>query len=346
MRKESGPALLLSRTARPHLTSPASPLLGIRLRQIGFTPKAYSDISSRHAAVCGDPLALAVRLFRDALPVSPAEAGDLFGTDAPLACLAQDRSTGQLTSPHRLEPIDDLFIWSDWPTGDSAEVLPPGETTAILAHALDPAWRYLGRVLDIGCGSGTLGLLLSGRSTQVVATDINSRALALAADNASLNAVTNISFRQGSLFAPLRGETFDLIVSQPPFIPQPPETAPHTFLHGGTRGDELARQLLAGLASHLTPDGHALIFSDWPLQSGQRLADRLPSSQLHVDAFAGPPICPESYAEVYGHELLSHFRALGIVGVQQTLLHLHHGSGFQFVEVLPHEWRSLRISSQ
>jgi hypothetical protein len=71
------------------------------------------------------------------------------------------------------------------------------------------------------------------------------------------------------------GETFDLIVSQPPFIPQPEGVADATFLYGGRRGDELALNLLRQLVAHLAPGGRAVLFVEWPEYGEGTIEDRV-----------------------------------------------------------------------
>jgi methylase of polypeptide subunit release factors len=70
--------------------------------------------------------------------------------------------------------------------------------------------------LDFGTGNGIQALLAAHHCHEVVATDVNPRALVFAAFNAALNGIDNISFRKGSLFDPVAYETFDLIVCNPP----------------------------------------------------------------------------------------------------------------------------------
>jgi len=60
-------------------------------------------------------------------------------------------------------------------------------------------------------------------------------------------------------------EVFDIIVSQPPFVAQPPGVDPATFLHGGERGDELALRLLGALSDRVALGGRAYLLVEWPL---------------------------------------------------------------------------------
>src|SRR5699024_11015949 len=73
------------------------------------------------------------------------------------------------------------------------------------------------RVLDLGCGGGIQALHASRHAEHVVATDLSERALAFAAFNAALNGI-ELELRHGSLLEPVAGESFDLVVSNPPFV--------------------------------------------------------------------------------------------------------------------------------
>jgi SAM-dependent methyltransferase len=138
--------------------------------------------------------------------------------------------------------------------------------------------QHVDSALDLGCGAGAVAIALSERATRVVASDVNPRALDLARFNAALNGIANIDFRLGDLFEPVAEETFDVIVSQPPFISRPPDTRPQTWLHGGERGDELPRRLLSGLIPRLRESGRAVIMVEWPE------IDNDPVEQRVVDA--------------------------------------------------------------
>lgn len=76
------------------------------------------------------------------------------------------------------------------------------------------------RVADLGTGSGAIALALasSRANWRVTATDQSARALDLAQKNAKILDIKNISFFQGSWLAPLSGQTFDAILSNPPYI--------------------------------------------------------------------------------------------------------------------------------
>ncbi|WP_223172198.1 methyltransferase [Microbacterium sp. NIBRBAC000506063] len=112
--------------------------------------------------------------------------------------------------------LDEVALGAELPAD---HVLGVGGATRTLAELVMPT--PVERALDLGTGCGIQALLVSRHAGQVVATDISRRALAFAELNAQLNGVSNIVFRRGSLFEPVAGEAFDLIVSNPPFVITP-----------------------------------------------------------------------------------------------------------------------------
>jgi 16S rRNA (guanine1207-N2)-methyltransferase len=74
------------------------------------------------------------------------------------------------------------------------------------------------RVLDIGCGYGPIGLTAARLAPQghVTLIDINERAVELSRHNAVTNGIHNVSIAQSDLFTVVEGETFDVILSNPP----------------------------------------------------------------------------------------------------------------------------------
>ncbi|GAA0380872.1 class I SAM-dependent methyltransferase [Bacillus horti] len=74
------------------------------------------------------------------------------------------------------------------------------------------------RILDVGCGYGPIGLSLAKESParQVTMVDINERALHLCQKNAELNQLSNVRILESNLLEKLQGQTFDIILSNPP----------------------------------------------------------------------------------------------------------------------------------
>ncbi|MGY6026670.1 HemK2/MTQ2 family protein methyltransferase [Streptomyces spinosirectus] len=100
-------------------------------------------------------------------------------------------------------------------------VYAPQDDTDLLAGALSEEPLPPGAdVLDVGTGSGALALAAARRGTRVTAVDLSWRAVWTARMNAYLAGLP-LHTRQGNLFAPVRGQSFDLILSNPPYVPAP-----------------------------------------------------------------------------------------------------------------------------
>ncbi|WP_308406654.1 HemK2/MTQ2 family protein methyltransferase [Streptomyces sp. AC555_RSS877] len=100
-------------------------------------------------------------------------------------------------------------------------VYAPQEDTALLAGALSEEPLPPGaEVLDVGTGSGALALEAARRGTRVTAVDVSWRAVATARLNA-WRAGVPVRIRRGNLFGPVRGQSFDLILTNPPYVPAP-----------------------------------------------------------------------------------------------------------------------------
>ena len=138
------------------------------------------------------------------------------------------------------------------------QVLGVGAASLTLAAATPR--RTVGRTLDLGTGSGVQALLAEDHSSTVVATDANPRATAYTRLSAALNGV-QLDARTGDLLEPVRGELFDLVVSNPPFVVGP--AARYTYRDAGRDGDDLCRRLVAELPRHLVEDGTAVLLANW-----------------------------------------------------------------------------------
>jgi release factor glutamine methyltransferase len=117
-------------------------------------------------------------------------------------------------------------------------------------------------VLDVCSGSGALAIAaaLAG-ATSVTAVDVSRRAVATERINARLNGV-RIRARRGALLDAVPGETFDLIVSNPPYLPSPgaiPTRGAARHTEAGADGRALLDRLIAGAPAHLRPGGVLLV---------------------------------------------------------------------------------------
>ncbi|KAF1723939.1 peptide chain release factor N(5)-glutamine methyltransferase [Pseudoxanthomonas japonensis] len=155
-----------------------------------------------------------------------------------------------------------------------ATLIPRPETERLVELALErlPDDRPL-RVADLGTGSGAIALALASERSlaQVVATDLSGDALRVAQANAETNRIANVAFRQGSWLAPLAGQRFDLIASNPPYIA---DGDPHLMqgdlryeppaaLSSGADGLDAIREIVATAPAYLLPGGWLLLEHGW-----------------------------------------------------------------------------------
>ncbi len=132
-------------------------------------------------------------------------------------------------------------------------LIPRPETELLIDRALAAiATSQAPRIAEIGTGSGVIAIVLALLRTdaEIVATDINPKAIALARENAALHGVADrIAFVQGSLLDGVGGP-FDLLISNPPYIasdaPLDPCVLkePYEALFGGAAGHELLFQII------------------------------------------------------------------------------------------------------
>ncbi|MEF3117531.1 methyltransferase [Streptomyces chrestomyceticus] len=131
------------------------------------------------------------------------------------------------------------------------------------------------KVLDLGTGSGIQALHASPYATEVTATDLNPRALRIAGLTLALSGAPAADLREGSLFDPVGEETYDLIVSNPPFVISP--GARLTYRDGGMGGDDLCRTIVQQAAAHLNDGGYCQLLANWQHVEGEDWRDRLRS---------------------------------------------------------------------
>jgi release factor glutamine methyltransferase len=131
-------------------------------------------------------------------------------------------------------------------------LIPRPETEHLVERALKFARQFTRpRIVDVGTGSGAIAVALADklRAAQITATEISAPALAVARENAERNGLADyIRFLQGDLLAPVAGEQFDMVVSNPPYVPERDRDS----LSLEVRGYEPAQALFAG------PDGLAI----------------------------------------------------------------------------------------
>ncbi|MBV1857652.1 MAG: 50S ribosomal protein L11 methyltransferase, partial [Nannocystaceae bacterium] len=157
------------------------------------------------------PGAVLARLFvyRDALDrgdVTRALNPELAGVLE--ACGVLIRHGERVRSLLRLVPLGDVWVGSDEADAMHDPVIGPAPRTMELLNALPASMPA--RVLDVGCGAGSLALAAARRGAKsVTAVDLDPRAVALTIWNARLNEL-EISAHVGDLLEPVEGQSFDL----------------------------------------------------------------------------------------------------------------------------------------
>lgn len=150
---------------------------------------------------------------------------------------------------------------------------PETETLVDLALARGGAPRPVGapplRIVDVGTGSGCIAIALARGlpDSDVTAIERSPEALAIARRNIAALAADRVRLLEGDGFAPVQGETFDLVVSNPPYIAESERASlprdvrdfePAGALFGGLDGLSVIRAWSAGAFAHLSPGGWAL----------------------------------------------------------------------------------------
>lgn len=117
-----------------------------------------------------------------------------------------------------------------------------------------------GRVLDLCCGAGAQALTCARTAAAVTAVDVEPLAERVFLVNAELNGLSHkVEFLLGDLFEPVAGRRFDVICSNPPFLPVPVGVRLPLFADGGPDGLSIVRRLLAGLPEFLEAHGRCYI---------------------------------------------------------------------------------------
>ena len=174
-----------------------------------------------------------------------------------------------LRSAIRFSSLDGLlFVHSAYPTTAADSVFFGPDThrfaRAILAHLEKGA--PVGRAVDIGCGAGP-GAILVARAhpdAEVFAVDINPSALRMTRVNAALAGV-QVAAVDSDLLSAVRG-SFDLIVSNPPYLVDPDARA---YRHGGgPLGAGLSLAILGAALDRLAPGGTLLLYTGAAIVNG------------------------------------------------------------------------------
>jgi release factor glutamine methyltransferase len=188
-------------------------------------------------------------------------------------------------------------------------LIPKVDTELFLDIVLEELARHplppRARVLELCTGSGCVAISLAWRLPEatVLATDVSEGALAVAGRNVLRHGVTDrVELVLGDVWGPVEamtgGRPFDLILSNPPYIPTEEipgmgphvaEHEPHLALDGGADGLDLHRRILDRAADHLAPGGRIFLEHEWyhgptARTLAERNADRLTDVRTLRDA--------------------------------------------------------------
>ena len=147
-------------------------------------------------------------------------------------------------------------------------LIPRPETEHLVEQTLEVAVQFQRpRIVDIGTGSGAIAIALAHKLTngQITAIDLSEASLAIARENAERNHVVNrVRFLQGDLLAPVASEQFDIVVSNPPYVPvtdldslavEVRDYEPALALFAGNDGLDIYRRLIPAAHASLVPNG-------------------------------------------------------------------------------------------
>lgn len=213
--------------------------------------------------------------------------------DDELDAAAEARFAGLLARRIAGEPVAYLVgrrgFWCFDLKVTPATLIPRPETELLVELALErlPPGRAL-NIADLGTGSGAIALALAHErpDARVIATDASAAALVVAEGNARALGLENIGFLQGDWLAPLRGEAFDLIASNPPYIAASDahldrgdlRFEPPGALASGVDGLDAIRVIVRDAPLHLVPGGWLLLEHGW--DQGQAVRELLAGAGL------------------------------------------------------------------
>ena len=211
----------------------------------------------------------------------------LVGADGLEALIRQgflDEDGSGLRARVDLYPCCDAWVFTDHRVQSEAiskeHVYPLGCDSYTLARATPR--RRVGRVLDLCTGSGIHAILAAAHSQESLGVDLGSRALAFARLNAAVQGA-RCRFLQGDLYEPVAGQTFDLILSNPPWVALPSRRETRDLLDsplyrwGGITGEVFTERIVAGLNFALAPGGTLAMFVFYPVMSRRTYVERIRS---------------------------------------------------------------------
>ena len=292
----------------------------------------------------GTPLEALLRLFWIQVPVP--DTALPFEDLTALGLVEHDGD--EVRARLHVEPVESTpagYVVSDLRTrpGDgplrSDHVVGQGGASANLAQLV--VHRPVDNLLDLGTGSGVQAVHLAGRAQRITATDLNPRALDLAALSFALSGI-EAELLAGDLFAPVEGREFDLVVSNPPFVISPERR--FGYRESGLQGDEICRRLVRQAPRHLAEDGWCHLLANWLHVDGEDWHERVAGWIEGVDGWVVQRDVqdPAEYAELWLRDSceagtpeyrercdawLEHFERQKVTGIGFGWITLHRSGG-------------------
>jgi hypothetical protein len=183
---------------------------------------------------------------------------------------------GSVVATLKLLPYRNLLLAFDLPRRLQTAfghdyVMGVGRSSLTLANLT--VRRQARLTLDLGAGCGIQALLAAGHSDRIMAVDRNSRAVMISAFNAKLSGITNIECLEGDFFEPVLGQTFDLIISNPPFVISPEMR--YLYRDSGMHGDQVSRKIAQEAPQFLSEGGYCQVLCNWADYTGEDWRVRL-----------------------------------------------------------------------
>jgi methylase of polypeptide subunit release factors len=228
----------------------------------------------------------------------------------------------QCKSKVRFATVDDcLFVHSAFPTRDSDSVFFGPDTYRFVrflrSTLADNKTSNRPRLVDIGAGSGVGGIIAAkvlGESTDLVLADINRKALAYSAINATLNDLPKTRTFLTDVLVGFE-DAVDVIVANPPYLV---DEERRLYRHGGGElGLNLAQRIVAESMEKLVPGGRLVMYSGAPIVNG---ADPLFESirsvlQLYARDFVYEEIDPDVFGDELDKPVYAHIDRIAAVGL-------------------------------
>jgi len=252
-----------------------------------------------------------------------------------------------------LVPVADFLIASDafrvLGTDEASEFVLPASTHSanylrqlIIPNKVDSA-------LDMGTGCGIHALFMSKNSSRVVASDISERATRFAEFNAVLNGCDNIECVTGDRFEAVENQTFDLIVSNPPFVLGPDDE--FTYRDNKLELDEFCRQLIVEASGYLNKGGFVQMLCESVEFDGESWPDKMQAwtKDTGCDTWLlhAPPLRPANYvavrlSDIRGESVveqatydrwLNFFTERNVTGIHPALITLRKRDGSNWIHI-------------